>query len=283
MWRSTAVLIIVTVGGPRAPGQMETPEERAWRLEENARLLKVEMTTDRSVYFPGEPATITVTVTNPTNRTLEVPLVTDPEGFYGSFKMGRGWTMPSYPPRWPAPATSTVLPLGRSVTFTVHSLDKTYPPWYRTGATPYTPGRYRVQSLLGGSVEYEVAAPILEKGIVVPLHKTETYEPEAVGEQPVTEQRGIVLVAAQILDEHVVAVSSDDVPIGARILTNPDGTMSDRTSLLGTPWIRVATGTSKITGLTASVDVLDVITVEYTTSDGVRHRIPLDANRHPIL
>ncbi len=276
--------LAVAVGAAmRAQAIFETPEERVTKLSRNSRSLKVEMTMDRAVYFPGEPATITVTVSNPTERTLEVPLVTDPEGFYGSVKMGRGWTIPPDPPHWPDAATSTVLPPGQKITFTINTLDKTYRPWHMMGATPFTPGKYSVRSLLGGSVEYEVGTPILEKGMLVPLHKTETYQPEAVDEQPVTEQRAVLLVGVQMGDEHIVAVSSDDVPIEAAIRTNANGTLSDRTSQLGTPWIRVATGQSKITDLSASVDALDVITVEYTTEDGVRHRIPLDVNRHPIL
>jgi hypothetical protein len=263
---------------------VETPEERVVRLTRNVQLLKVEMTMDRAVFFPGETATITVTVTNPTGRPLEVPLVTDTEGFYGSVKLNSGWTPPAEPLRPPdAAAPGTLLPPGGGVTFTIHTLDKIYRPWQMTGAMPPNPGRHRLVSRLGGAVEFEVAEPILEKGMLVPLHKTETYQPEAAGEEPSTEQLAAFLVAAQMGDEHVVMVSMDDLPMHNKIRTNPDGTLAGRTAHLGTPWIRAAAGASRITDLTATVDALDVITIEYTTADGVRHRVPLDASRHPLL
>jgi hypothetical protein len=154
------------------------------------------------------------------------------------------------------------------------------PPWWLKEAA-CAPGKERLQPLLGGSVTFQIGAPVLEASAIVPLQEFKTFRDDGMDE-PETLQYAALSVAVRVGDEHVVLVSSDNMPTTYTIEANKDGTLSYRTAIAGAPWVRLATVPAKVTKLTGTADPSGQITLEYTTEDGGGGKIYLDKSRHPL-
>ncbi|MGA2434273.1 MAG: hypothetical protein ABSG25_03215, partial [Bryobacteraceae bacterium] len=174
---------------------------------------------------------------------------------------------------------------GQTITLTFHPEEKLVVPWLwwgQLGLGGY-PGSHRLEYLLGTStidyVDYEVGAPILESSVLVPLHVFKTWTSKGEHELT-TEQQAAMIVAVQLAGEHVLFAATKNTTARLKIKPEKDGSFSD--SLLGAPWIRLATVSSKITTLTATTDADDRITLKYATANGTTGTIYLDKNRHPL-
>jgi hypothetical protein len=170
-WIATVAVLLATGLSGQVRG--ETPRERTIRLVGNAWGL-VAVSFDRELYFPGEEATVTVTTTNNTPNALEIPDPTDPQvqGFNGRGDLGDD---PN--PLPPDGARSTFIQPGQTISVTIHTADKTTHPWTSYGRMSLTPGRVRYHWWSGGFGEAEVGKAILDRGVLVPLHKFETATP----------------------------------------------------------------------------------------------------------
>jgi hypothetical protein len=264
----------------------ETPFDRLNRLIANYADLKVDISSDRTTYFPGEPGQITISIFNPTSAALEVPDVRNSgaqgfdlllKGFMT--KPGTDWSTPQYPVG-PPPLTvpSTFVQPGQRILLTFRTLDQNVQPWIDTGSMPSSPGPYRLAYRLGGSVDFEVGAPLVEVAAMATLHRTRTYWDDD-GNQ-ISEPLAAVVLAAGLGGDHLLLIAGKDMPSTYQVETNPDQTLD--AAQVGQPWIRLRSVKSRITSLKATADASDLITIQYTTSDGTTQTVHLDSTRHAI-
>src|ERR1700690_1325575 len=292
--KSWLLLALLLMFGAVLPAQ-ETedaggPPTRLDRLLENAGQMQVKVTLDRTtLYFPGETATVTVTLANPTSGPLEIPDPGAPGASafavsrQGDAGPGVKWGMAPFDPL-PPDIPSTVVTYGDSVTLVFHPEDKLVRPWQTYGEMPPGPGKYRLYYNLlgdGAPAEFEVGAPVLEDSVIVPLQRFKTYQEKGMANQKTT-QYAALAVAVRLGSEHLIFVGRKDVRTTDDVETGKDGTLTKGTAQDGAPWVRVATVPGKVTSLKATADVSGLITVEYTTADGGGGKVHLDENRRPL-
>ena len=269
------------------------PPTRLENLSDNLDQMQVVVTLDRTTpYFPGETATVTVTLTNPTSAPLEIPDPRAPEAsaFAISKRGGPGtkdkseWSTcePSDP--IPPDIPSTVILPGKSLTVAFHPEDKLVTPWELYGEMPAEPGVYRLYYSLADEtqpLEFEVGAPVLEASAIVPLQEFKTYQEKGMA-RPKTLQYAATIVAVRLAGEHLLLAAQDDAPTTYAVDTEEDGTLASARAQHGAPWVRLLTVPAKVTNLTGVADPSGMITLEYTTADGGGGRLYLDKNRHPL-
>ena len=269
------------------------PPSRLEGLWDNLIHMQVTITLDRSTpYFPGETATVTVTLTNPTSAPLEIP---DPRApgvsAFGVSKQGgpgtrdkSEWSLCEPFDLLPPDVPSTVVPPGKSLTLVFHPEDKLVMPWELHGEMPTGPGTYRLYYVLADEtqpLEFQVGAPVLEASAIVPLQEFETYQEEGMA-RPRTLQYAATIVAVQLAGEHVLLAAQNDAPTTYAVETEEDGTLTTRETHGGAPWVRLRTVPSVVTSLKGTAAATGLITLEYTTADGGGGKIYLDKSRHPL-
>jgi hypothetical protein len=245
---------------------------------------KVTTSTDRSVYFPGEAIKLTLTVTNPTPQPLEIPDPNNPgtQRVRGCIAdLERVSHDPANPPgaiRRDVP--SVVLQPGQSITLTADTEDtQSLKRWCLGGFA--AAGDTTVKFRLGGSATIRVGTALLEATAIVPLQEFKTYREEGM-QRPETVQYAVLLIAAQLGNEHLVMAARHDVVTTYSLNRERDGALSHGDAVSGAPWIRLATASSKVTKLSGTADATGQITVAYTTEDGGGGTLYLDKNRHPL-
>jgi len=284
------VMIALAVTGSVARGQDDSDarSQRQDLLAENLAQVHFAVGVDRATpYFPGETATVTVTLTNPTSASLEVldPRTPGMAGFALSMLGGPGtkeeseWSVPE-PFRPPVSDLdpTTILQPSQSITMTFHPEDKSVPPWNPHNSMPLHPGNYRLRFRLGGEVEFQVGAPFLETSAIVPLQEFKTYQEDGMTE-PETLQYAATIVAVRLNGEHLLFAARHNVITTHEVKAEKDGTLSTRG---GEPWVRLLAVPAKVTRLSGSADPNGLITLEYTTEDGHAGRVYLDKDRHPL-
>jgi hypothetical protein len=252
------------------PPNLSADQARYIGIMTNLERVDIQVTTDRDLYFPGETIKMTLKITNPTAAPLEIPDPNDPkaQGFRRINSI-------------PSDVRSVVLQPGQTVTLTVDSEGNgAGPPWWLKEAA-CAPGKERLQPLLGGSVTFQIGAPVLEASAMVPLGLFKTSQDEGM-DQPETSQYGVMIVAVQMNGEHLILAALHNLRTDYRIETNKDGTLSDRAAIAGAPWVRLATVPAKVTKLTGTADPSGQITLDHTTEDGGGGKIYLDKSRHPL-
>jgi hypothetical protein len=269
------------------------PPSRLEGLWDNLIHMQVTITLDRSTpYFPGETATVTVTLTNPTSAPLEIP---DPRApgvsAFGVSKQGgpgtrdkSEWSLCEPFDLLPPDVPSTVVPPGKSLTLVFHPEDKLVTPWVLYGEMPAYPGMYRLYYVLADgdqSLEFQVGAPVLEASAIVPLQEFKTYQGRGMA-KPKTTQYAAIAVAVRLDNEHLLFVGREDVRTTDEAETGEDGTLTSGTARDGAPWVRLRTVPSSVTSLKGTADATGLITLEYTTADGGGGKIYLDKSRHPL-
>jgi hypothetical protein len=226
-------------------------------------------------YFPGEPMKVEIKITNPTSSPLEIPDPNDPavQCFKGNAEESC---------EVPLAVRSTTIQPGQVITLNFDGEDAaSVKRWGVWGAAPTEAGKYTIRYLLGGSVEFEVGAPVVEASAMVPLPVFKTYQWKDMKE-PETLQYAAILLAARLGDEHLLLVGRGNMPTTYRIRPNRnDGTLSGGDAGTVAPWIRLATAPSAITSLKGTADAKGRITVEYTTSGGAPQTLYLNEDRRP--
>ncbi len=276
-------------------------------LTANLSQVRAVISLDRATpYFPGEAATVTVTMTNPTSTPLEIPDPRVPEGpsFEYSRQGGPGTKDKSeWPPfsgsrPWDLNPTFVMQP-GQSISMTFPS-DQCGHPCQAFDTMPMSPGSYRMRFrigrdneglrndidsseahgwAIGDAIEFQVAAPELEAWTLVPLQEFSTFQDKGV-EKPETLQSATMIVAVLINGEHLVMAAQHKTITTDKILERDKE--DNRWAYGGEPWVRLATLHSKVTKLSGEADPTGRITLEYTTEDGGGSRVHLDENRHPL-
>jgi hypothetical protein len=293
MLRISKLLVVLLVFGGVLQAQDDDngPPTRLDKLSDNLNQLKVAVVLDRTTpYFPGETATITVTLTNPTSAPLEIPDPRAPggSGFQPSMLGGPGtkdkseWSAFFEPLDLPPDIPSTVIPAGQSLMVTFHPEDKLVYPWELYGEMPTNPGMHRLYYWPGGGhVEFEVGVPVLEASAIVPLQEFWTYKYKDMKE-PKTVRLAAMIVAARLNGEHVLFAAQHNAATTRLIEAKEDGTLSGGDTASGAPWVRLATVPSKVTKLSGTADPTGQVTLEYTTEDGRSGKVYLDKSRHPL-
>ena len=247
---------------------------RFTELVRNSNQLAYTLSVDRNTpYFPGEAMKVEIVITNPTSSPLEIPDPNDPgvQCFTGS---------PEEACRIPLKVPSTIIQPGQVITLTVDSEDQEASKRWVLGPAPTAPGKCGLHYLLGGSVKYEVGAPIVEASAIVPLHLFKTWTLKGEHE-PMTIQEAAMIVAVQLNGEHLLFVGQDNVNTTYKVKPEKDGTLSRRDAGSGAPWVRLDTLSSAITSLKGTADDKGRITLQYATADGAPHSLFLDETRHP--
>jgi len=142
---------------------------------------------DRSVYFPGEEAVLTLTARNAGSAALEVA---SPFSAFGCFELSRLSPMGSMVPLFPRPVcplrlvepagAKMVLGPGEESRVTV-SGDDLWPG--SSGSTvPGTAGYYQIAGVSGASAVFRIAMPRLEAAAAVRIHDI-TYNDPATGRE----------------------------------------------------------------------------------------------------
>jgi len=165
----------------------EDNEAKLTRLLNNRLKAVTTLRLDRDAYFPGEIATLTITVTNPTNEPLEIPAPFEPTSS-GIDLMGKDtpqarelgveyWYLAphrfsDFPTR--LDTGSIVLHPAVRLERTVRSDEKHfgYYRWFgHRGAVPATPGEYRVEFSYDTRVhvDFRVVQPEMTQFVAAPL------------------------------------------------------------------------------------------------------------------
>jgi hypothetical protein len=293
-WLLLAVFLLFGAAPPaRATGGESGPQDRLERLWDNLNHMQVTVTLDRSTpYFPGETATVTVTLANPTSAPLEIPGPQAPgvaafaiSMLGGPFTKSKSeWS--TFEPFDPTPedVPSTVVPPGKSLTLVFHPEDRLVPPWETYGEMPAYPGMYRLYCALADltqPLEFQVGAPVLEASAIVPLQEFKTYQEPGM-DKPETVQKAAAIVAVRLGGEHLLLAAQHNTTTTSKVETEEDGTLTSGETHGGAPWVRLLTVPSKVTSLKGTADATGLITLEYTTADGGGGKIYLDKNRHPL-
>lgn len=248
--------------------------KRALRLDDNYRQLAYTLSVDRDTpYFPGEPIKVEIRITNPTSSPLEIPDPNNPalQCFTGSYEE---WCRVGLRP------PSTVIQPGEVIALTVNSEDKQTAKRWGLGTAPTNPGKHHLTYLLGGRVDFEVGAPVVEASAMVPLQVFKTYQEPSMA-RPETLQYAATLLAARLGDEHLLLIGRRNMPTTYRIQPNrEDGTLSAGDAGTVAPWIRLATSPSAIASLKGTADPQGRITVEFSASDGATQTLYLNEDRH---
>jgi hypothetical protein len=284
------IMMALAIGGAALHGQETSAavEQRQDQLAENLRLIRIAVSMDRTTpYFPGEEATVTVTLTNPTSAPLEVtdPRAPDMASFAYSTKGGFGTKDDSEWSRFDAPKPqlsfsdpTTVVQPGQSITM-VFPPTQSARPYPTFTAVPTYPGAYRVRFRLGGEVEFEVGKPVLEASAIVPLQQSKTHTRKD-SKDPETFQEAAEIVAVQLNGVHLLFAGLHNV---STVHELPDPANTGIRWVYGLePWVRVAAAPSKVKKLSGTADPSGQITLEYTHEDGGGGKAYLDKTRHPL-
>ncbi len=274
----------VAGGGEEDDDQPLSPELTHYlMLMNNLRQMNVTVSADRSLYFPGEAMKLSLTVTNPTSQSLEIPDPNDPgtQRVHGCIGDSEAMMVdPNNPPgKIRRDVHRVVLQPGQSITVTADSEDKEAAERWCLG--PAGPGEETMTFLIGGSVTIRTGTPLVEASAVVPLQVFKTFKDKGM-DRPETLQYAALLVAVRLGDEHVILIGLDNMPTRYRLKTNADGTLAYGEEMSGAPWVRLATVRSRVAKLSGEADATGRITIDYTTEDGGGGRISLDKNRHPL-
>jgi len=115
---------------------------------------------------------------------------------------------------------------------------------------------------------------------VMPLQSFKTYQWKDMKERK-TYREEALLIAARMGDDHLLMASQGNISATYKAPASPEGSIPEGWVGAGKPWIRIATSPSPITSLKGTADDKGLITVEYTTADGVQHPpLHLDEKRH---
>jgi hypothetical protein len=249
---------------------------------------------DRSEYFPGEAARITILISNPGPSTLKIlePFTAgtgemslyqnDGKGWYHTGEQGArvGTFLSALPTR--------LISSSEKIEQTFRS-DKprfgTDPSFaYPQVPMPFEPGRYSIGYSYASHTRpiFTIVPAIIEKIVYVPLQKPLTYGPPDKPKQIPREVSLAVLSDGKGL--HYVVISCSGHHLNHDALQYPMGRMVGNAAILGplAPYIRLGSSTASILSLDGVADAEENVTVTWSTSDGHRTTVAVSEDRESI-
>lgn len=288
--RTTTFLVASVILGASLLIARQPPPTAVEQVIDNYAELTGTIQMNRTVYFIGEEATLTITVRNPTTSAL---LIAKPfHSATGTVRLHRQLPDGTWDPMSPDEGqlkidetTPTVtLNAGdqQQITISSHTStpefgDSALP--FPGGSTPTQPGNYRVTYTIGASsAQFQVVEPLFEFGTRITLR-----------EQEVLERGGKTIQRAQYLDVFAVRWEqtsyiwvAEPTPTSTPRYPQPGQpvTYSRITGIDG--WRRVFSSPTPVSQLQVSEDGQGNFTIIYTLTNNQQGTIHLNANREPI-
>jgi hypothetical protein len=255
------------------------------------------MTMDRSAYFPGEDATLTIHIKNPTASAREIPQ---------PFVYGTGYVMPQKRDDkaelwggWVDLGPREEMDIGRPNTptqfiapgQTIHkqwllSDSSRDPVVGKASRLPYQAGEYRLHySYPGGATaNFQVVYPTLEDWRMVPLQKRweeHFVDPDGKERRPAQMvRRNVAIFILEYQGQHVLVVRRAEHVKGHDGLKA--GALWDRLGWGFGPYYRLVETSSPIRFVSATGDAAENVVITYADDAGQSHTIKLDANREIV-
>lgn len=271
-------------------GQEDTPLTRAGRLVDNASNLVATISVQRPTYVISEAGMATITLFNPTNQALEIPL---PDGVDSSSlelcskqspyvtQLGVEWGCGD-PRDLQEDSPSRVIRPSETITLKIRSDDKRGKydlAWIGSGTMGDSEGPRLLRYLLGGlplaEIQFTVVSPRLETWTSALLKKKSKYN--GANGEPLFAALKAYAITVQLGEEHIILVAKKGV-----VCCDPKSNLNNKLFRLpGGPYVRVASLTKPVVRLTATADAKDLLTIQYTTADGSKVIIQLDEEQQP--
>jgi hypothetical protein len=303
--------LLFWVAVPLAQAQTETPEDRLARLLDNRDLLNITLqlapleqavppapvASPTTTWMSARPVQVIVYMTNPTAAALEVPDPSDPASGQPQICYQSG-TLADGSPDWRCgpeddPAlgaqlgvTSRFINPGETVVAVHKSTELiagTGAYWLGEGGLPRSEGHYSL-SFIGDGFEFDILAPVPLLSAVVPLHGQRVYI-DTVAEIGTTANLNMFVFAVSDNGWPTICWSTDNVEGAIDLPVGSSGRL-DPTSLntivpIGVYALPAVGGGAPgpVVTLNATADANDMITIDYSGSDGVHHLLQLNAAR----
>lgn len=246
--------------------QAQTPDI----LSENTGRLNVQMTLDRSTYFPGEAAVVTITVTNPTSGPLQVLApFTNNTGCLVTYNQPAGGPPSPYGADTvcdglPIAAHETVIAAGAQVQIQLNGCCEMFDFGGSGVDIPEAPGTYSINYFYAGSgsAPFSVVVPHLDAAGVVQMSDL-SYTDPTTGET-VDQPSYMHLFALRSGNQSYICVTVS--PVANDLPTSPD-VNGNYTS--GEPqYKRIATSQNPVVAISGTTDGAGNLAIQWQDSTG---------------
>lgn len=306
-WRLTAIaLFLAQSSTPQSHSSPMDPSARSLetylKILDNTRKLALSMKLDRSEYFPGEDATLAISIFNPTSVALEVFAP-----FHGQIDLYGRFGDASWAPLVPHPSNGIeeYAPRGgqesvkigggarieRTFVFadpgTRHIRTERGPTDATTVCTgcmiPEQEGEYRLCYTYGhqSCAGFRLVIPILEQWSEVVLNKPFEYRgfnPSTRQDEMKTARRVLRVAILGYEGTHVAVISAQPI-VGGRWHPELNTRLTTPSNRELGEYRRLAVANAPVTSIRANADKSENTSIEFTDQSGKRYMIRLDSTR----
>jgi hypothetical protein len=235
---------------------------------------------DRSVYFPGEEAVLTLTARNAGSAAVEVA---SPFAAFGCFGLSRVSPSGSLVPLFARPVcplrlveaarSKTVLAAGEESRVTISGEDMW--PGASASTLPGTPGYYQIsQGVSGASVVFRIAMPRLEAATAVRINDI-TYNDPATGRE-VRLKAYMHAFSLRWNNQSYLCVALSPSLRDKAVATDGAGNVT----AVGVPYRRLATLPGPVATVTGTASAQDNLAIAWTDTRGASQTVLVASSQH---
>ena len=239
-------------------------------LSSNTGQLNVQIALDRTAYFPGEAAVVTITVTNPTSGPLQVLTpFSNGTGCLVTYNQPAGGTPSPYGADntcagLPAAVPTTVLAAGERVQTQLNPCCDMFDFGGDGVDIPETPGTYSVNYLYSSSVgaPFSVVVPHLDAAAVVQMADVSSIDP--TGGRTVQQHSYVHLMALRSGNQSYICATISPVAGGQPVSADANGNFSSGEGR----YRRIATSQNPVVAISGTTDGAGNLRIQWQDSTG---------------